>query len=231
MGYNGTSWDRLRSTTANGLATDVTRLPALPTGANTIGAVNIAASQTIAVTQATPANLQATATPIAITKGTQGATGFTMQNLKDAGRNVTNYFMAAQVVSTATDTLQSLTGYKSNAAVTATTTPAVVTSGKIYRIQKITATYIGIATIGSIQISLRANTGGVVAIGSPLVASWNVGASAATAGVAQTIVLDIPDGLEFAAGTGIGISVLGQGATGTAAAVGYAKVTILGYEY
>jgi len=28
MGYNGTTWDRLRSTTANGLAVDVTRVPA-----------------------------------------------------------------------------------------------------------------------------------------------------------------------------------------------------------
>ena len=39
MGYNGTTWDRLRSTITNGLAVDVTRLPATPTGANTIGAV------------------------------------------------------------------------------------------------------------------------------------------------------------------------------------------------
>ena len=37
---------------------------ALPTGANTIGAVNIAASQTIAVTQATAASLAATVTPV-----------------------------------------------------------------------------------------------------------------------------------------------------------------------
>lgn len=29
MGYNGTTWDRLRATTANGLAVDVTRLPTL----------------------------------------------------------------------------------------------------------------------------------------------------------------------------------------------------------
>lgn len=34
MGYNGVSWDRLRSTVANGLAVDVTR-SALPTGAST----------------------------------------------------------------------------------------------------------------------------------------------------------------------------------------------------
>lgn len=39
MAFNGTSMDMLRSTIANGLAVDVTRLPALPAGANTIGNV------------------------------------------------------------------------------------------------------------------------------------------------------------------------------------------------
>jgi hypothetical protein len=43
-----------------GVNANVLALPALPTGSNTIGAVNIAASQTIAVTQATAANLNAT---------------------------------------------------------------------------------------------------------------------------------------------------------------------------
>lgn len=46
--YNGTTWDRMRGDTTNGLDVDVTRLPALATGANTIGAVNIAAAQTLA---------------------------------------------------------------------------------------------------------------------------------------------------------------------------------------
>lgn len=41
MGYNGTTWDRLRSTTANGLAVDVTRLSALVAGAAIIGKVGI----------------------------------------------------------------------------------------------------------------------------------------------------------------------------------------------
>jgi hypothetical protein len=172
-----------------------------------------------------------TVNPPAVTKGTQGANGFATQDLKDAGRNQTNYFMAAQVVSTATDTLQSLTGYKAGAAVTATTTPAVVTTAKTYRINRIVITYVAIATIGAIQVSLRANTAGVVAIGSPLVDSWVVGTSSATAGVASTAVIDIPDGMEFAAGTGVGISVLGLSATGVAAAVGYAKVSVSGYEY
>ena len=197
--------------------------------------VAISPNNSVAVTQATPANLQCTATPIAVTKGTQGATGFTVQDLKDAGRNQTNYFMASQVLSTATEALQSLTGYKSGAAVVATTTPAVVTTGKTYRIQRIALTYVGVATSGAVQVNIRANTGGVVAITSPLVDSFIIGeqqsATASVAGAATTVQLDIPDGMEFAAGTGIGVTVLGLSSTGTAAATGYAKVSIGGYEY
>ena len=304
MLYNGTSWDRGRGTTANGLAVDVTRVPAnqsvnisqingvapsvgsgingtgvqrvtiatdqaavpvsaaslplpagastettlaalntkvtavntgavtvstaLPTGANTIGAIS---NTSFIATQATPANLQATVTNITLTKGTQGATGVTTQNLKDAGRNQTNYFMAAQIISTAAEALQSLAGYKAGAAVAATTTPAVVTTGKIYRISSIVITYVAVATAGSIQVNLRANTAGLVAIGSPLVASWLVGGPAAVAGTTQTLDVEITDGMEFAAGTGLGLTVLGVGATGTAAIVGYAKISMTGYEY
>lgn len=39
--FNGTSWDRARGDITNGLDVDVTRLPALPTGSNQIGTVNI----------------------------------------------------------------------------------------------------------------------------------------------------------------------------------------------
>jgi hypothetical protein len=152
-------------------------------------------------------------------------------NKKDTGRNQTNYFMAAQVVSTASEALQSLTGYKSGAAVGATTTPAVVTSGKTYRINKIVITYVAIATAGAIQVNLRANLSGTVVVGSPLVDSWLVGGPAATAGVTTTAVIAIPEGIEFAAGTGIGITVLGVGPTGTAAITGYAKISVGGYEY
>lgn len=41
FGYNGTTWDRLRSDTTNGLDVDVTRLPALAAGTNNIGDVDI----------------------------------------------------------------------------------------------------------------------------------------------------------------------------------------------
>lgn len=40
--FNGTTWDRQRGDTTNGLDVDVTRLPALVTGSATIGAVNLA---------------------------------------------------------------------------------------------------------------------------------------------------------------------------------------------
>ena len=78
--YNGASWDRARGSIANGMAVDVTRLPATPTGANTIGAVTGPAaaalaldatltghtqrlqSTTLAVTVTAAANTAATAT-------------------------------------------------------------------------------------------------------------------------------------------------------------------------
>lgn len=184
-------------------------IDSLPAGTNTIGTV----------------------TPPTITKGTQGSTGLTTQNLKDAGRNVTNYFMASQVISTATEALQSLTGYKGGVAVGATTTPAVVTSAKTYRINRICITYVAILTAGTIQINLRANLSGVATVTSPLVESWLVGAPSAVAGISNTTTIDIPDGMEFPAGTGLGLTVLGVGATGTAAIVGYAKVSMSGFEY
>lgn len=153
------------------------------------------------------------------------------QDAKDSGRNVTNYFMALPIITTATDTLMSLTGYKGGVAVTATTTPVVVTTGKTYRLKSITVTYVATATGGTTRITLRANLSGVVAIGSPAVWNINVGGPGVTAGMSQTVDISFPDGIEFAAGTGIGISQQGYSVTQAAAIVGYGQVAIDGYEY
>ena len=240
---------------------------ALPTGANTIGAisnasfavtnagtfaaqatlaaettkvigtVNLSAAQTLAavtaITNALPAgtNSIGTVQPPTITKGTQGATGVTTQDLKDAGRNAVHYYSVIPVLSTATDTLQSLTGTKSGATVTATTTPAVVTAGKTLRITRLAATYIATATSGYGIVRLRFNTAGVVAITSPVAATMAVGAGTpATANSSGAEEATLSDGFEFAAGTGIGISVQGFTAV-TATAVGYLLVSVTGYEY
>lgn len=167
----------------------------------------------------------------ALTKGTQGATGVSTQDLKDSGRAPVTYYTAIPVLTTATDTLQSLTGTKGGVTVTATTTPAVVTTGKTLRVQKILASYVSTATSGYAMVRLRYNSNGTVVIASPVVCSAAVGnATPGTANAVGIVEVPIPDGLEFAAGAGVGISVQGFAAV-TATAVGYCNVTLIGYEY
>lgn len=179
---------------------------------------------------AAPLPINVTTLPT-LTKNTQGSTGLSTQDLKDAGRNVTNYWMDIPVITTATDALQSLTGYKSGAAVVATTTPAVVTAGKTYRVNSITLSHISNGTAGSIKFTLRALAGGTVLIGSPAVFDYVLSIPAATAGIGTTVTIPFPDGLEFAAGVGIGLSVVGLNTTQAAAIVGYAHASISGWEY
>lgn len=170
-----------------------------------------------------------------LTKGTQGALGFSVQNLKDGGRNQTNYFMAIQIVTTITDSLVALTGYKGGAAVVATTTPAVVTAAKTYRLTGMCMNYTTIVTTpGSVRFTLRANLSGVVAITSPAVMTWEVGEPtgiAPVAGKKNSVCVDFADGIEFAAGTGIGISQVGLSAIGAAAIVGFGQISLTGFEY
>lgn len=171
--------------------------------------------------------------PPALTKGGQGATGFSTQDLKDAGRNQCNFFHAVPIITTVAEVMQTLTGYKSGAAVAATATPAVVTTAKIYRINSIIITYWAATVIGGARINLRANTGGVAIVSSPLVWSQQVGIPAVfTAGAAMTYTFPFPDGMEFAAGTGIAVGVIGEGAVPTTGTiVGYVMISIHGYEY
>jgi hypothetical protein len=204
-------------TTVTSVTTLGTITNPLPVGTNRLGSIRLVDSADADLTSA---------------KGTQTARAVGVQELKDAGRNVTNYFMALPILTTAADVLMSLTGYKSGAAVGATTTPAVVTAGKTYRITSITIIYIATATAGEVRVSLRANTGGVVAVGSPVVCSWVIGAGTpATAGSSQTVSLAVPEGVEFAAGTGVGITIAGVSVVGVLAVAGYGQVALAGYEY
>jgi hypothetical protein len=150
---------------------------------------------------------------------------------KDGNRNQTNYYTQSHAATTATDALLTLTGYKGGVAVTGTTTPAVVTAGKTYRITSVVLGYIGIATLSGARFTLRANLSGVVAIGSPAVGSWWIGAETAGAGVYAQLTVDVPDGFEFPAGTGIGVSVLGLNTGGSGAIAGPAAIMIHGFEY
>lgn len=186
----------------------------------------------------TVATLTSITNPVAVTaptltKGAQGANGFTTQDLKDAGRNLITFFHAAPIITTTAEVMQTLTGYKSGAAVTATATPAVVTANKTFRINSIEIHYVAATAIGGALVRLRANTGGVAIISSPLVKTFQIGMAAAfTAGTAISYTFPYPDGLEFAAGTGIAIGVQGVGADGTTGTItGKVMVVINGYEY
>ena len=166
-----------------------------------------------------------------INKGTQGANGVTTQDLKDAGRNQVHYYTLIPVLTSATDTLQILTGTKASTTVTATATPAVVTTAKTFRVTRLAATYIATAVSGYGIVRLRFQPAGVATITSPIAATLLVGSSAPTSAnstASEEATLD--EGWEFAAGVGVGISVQGFAAV-TPTAVGYVLVSLTGYEY
>jgi hypothetical protein len=163
-------------------------------------------------------------------KGTQGISGVATQDLKDSGRNQVHYYTLIPVLSTATDTLQVLTGTKAGATIAATATPAVVTTGKMFRVTRLTATYIATAVSGFGLVRLRFQTGGVVTITSPVAATLALGTGTPGTANATGTANTLDEGWEFAAGVGVGISVQGFAAV-TPTAVGYVMVSITGYEY
>lgn len=214
--------------------------PSLNTGVRDAGTqrVTIATNDSVPVTgtffQATqPVSGTVTITPPTLTKGTQGATGESTQDLKDAGRNVTNIFMAAPIITTVAEVMQSFVAYKSGAAVGATATPAVVTAGKTYRINSIEIHYVAATVIGGALVRMRVLAGGVALIGSPLYKTFQVGIPAIfTAGAMMTYVFNYPDGLEIPAGAGIAFGVQGVGADGTTGTItGKIMIVVNGYEY
>jgi hypothetical protein len=234
----------------------VTNLPAtqpvsavalpLPAGASTEATLALIKAKTdnldvLLSTRTKPADVQGiraltaadivTIVAAVLAKGTQGANGLSTQDLKDAGRNPVNYFMALPVLTTAAEVMQALTGYKGGVAVAANVSPAVVTAGKIYRVESVTLIYVSVAAAGSALFRLRANLGGAGVVGSPLVMNFVIGTPAAAAGVSQTEVVPIPDGLEFQAGTGIAVGMVGLSAVQALAAAGYGMAIIQGYEY
>lgn len=208
MSYNPNN-PNSQATAANSAPTVLASDVGLPTGNNTIGAVK----------------------QQPITKGAQGTLGVSTQDLKDAGRNQIHYYTLIPVLSSATDTLQSLTGTNANATVTATTTPVLVTTGKTFRVTRLAATYISTAVSGYGIVRLRYQPAGVVTITSPIAVTLVIGSSApTTANSTASEEASLDEGWEFTSATGVGISV--QGFAGvTPTAVGYILVSVTGYEY
>lgn len=172
-----------------------------------------------------------TVTPPTLTKGTQGATGFSTQDLKDAGRTAVRYYaVAAAAGTTGTETAITLTR-SSGTSATTTGTSFTPTSGKTFRIQAISFATRGnaTATIQTTTFNLRINTAGAVTTTStPVILSMR-SATPQTASAWDRILLEIPDGIEIA-----GDGTLQFGVTAAATYVTNAPtwdVTIIGFEY
>jgi hypothetical protein len=232
------------------LATDV----ALPTGSNIIGALT--ANQSVNVAQANGVAMlmgngvtgtgsirvtiasdntafNVNATPPTLTKGTQGATGYSVQELKDAGRSclaMTAQFTFAQTAETLLTMTLSVDG-----AATSTFSSRVITNGKRFRIQSIT---IEVETLGSgtapqrAYLRLRRNTAGATTASSALQAVWCCVNNTAIVKSAAFMDYEVPDGLEMVGdGTGTFGFTLETPDWVTSTATGAAKITVIGYEY
>lgn len=172
-----------------------------------------------------------TATGPTITKGTQGSTGYTVQDLHDAGRTHINYYaVAAAAGTTTTETAITLTK-SSGTAATSTGTSFVITSGKKYRITHLSVATRGnsTATIQTTTFNFRINTAGAVTTSSTPIVFAARSATPATASAWDRYIIPIPDGFEI---TGDGTLQFGftAAATYTTNAPTW-DVSIIGYEY
>lgn len=121
--------------------------------------------------------------PPALTKGTQGSTGFSVQELKDAGRTQFRFYATAVASgTTTTETIFTLTK-SSGTAATATATTFTPTSGKKWRITSIEGASRGNATATAqvTTFNVRVNTAGACIVSStPIIYSFRT-ATPATA--------------------------------------------------
>lgn len=215
-----------------GSTTAVTALPAIPAGTNVIGHVIVDTAPSTAVTNAGTFAVQAalnaettkvigTVNPPAITKGTQGATGFTVQDLKDSGRK----YIVITLDTIAGITTEALATMSINAGGTVTSaTQYTVTAGKTLRLQFFGTSVKNTSTVAT-DSRVRVRTAATVAATSPIIVANECGTPAAVANVGATDESPFPDGLEIAAGQQIGISHIESATTSTVSA------NLIGYEY
>lgn len=164
--------------------------------------------------------------PPTLTKATQGATGFSTQDLKDAGRAIVNAATAiAGVAGVTTEALVTFNVSRDGAATSALTT-IPVTSTKRWRITGMVV--VGIATTAAVfsaRVSLRMNPSGAATATSPIIATAGIAAPAAVAQTGDIQTLMFPDGIEVSGTMQIGVTQVAFSVNGTL------WVSLIGYEY
>lgn len=163
----------------------------------------------------------------ALTKGTQGSTGLSTQDLKDAGRSqvMLAWELVAGTAAVESTLTNFTTGTRAAAALTAATN-LTVTAGKTLRIQCVIITFIENATTCIGRVRIRQAASGILN-SSPVIFNAVVGSPAGTAAAKQgtTVSIPIPDGLEVAAGQQVTVTWFSDVNTCTF------SITLIGYEY
>lgn len=208
MGWNGATWDRLKSTTANGLVVDVSRLQtAIPAGNNNIGDVDIATAPYTAVEDAAET---AGGTGVFVLSVRRDTLATSSNSSGDNSTINTNSLGALYVQPTAGPSGGASTCYLTSAATT-NATNCKASAGTLYTVSVVNTTatlyYLRLYNLASAPTCSSA-TGFVETIPVP--------ASTSGAGV----VRDVAVGQNF--GTGIGFCLTGGGSStdNTSAATG-----------
>jgi hypothetical protein len=214
-GFNGTTWDRIRSGGNNNDAEAVA----------TTGQLDVEAHN-MAYNGATWDRIRTSV------KGTQATTALATQDLKDSGR--TSVMITATVASTATaETLITLTRSVGLAA-TGTCSSCTITTGKRFRIQSIaiSARKSTGTVAANVTVNFRAAVAGATTAASPLQMHFMAPLPASAVAVLFPPIM-IPDGFEIdsnSATNTFGMTITDPGWV-TAAQISTFDITLVGYEY
>lgn len=229
------------------LSVSAAALP-LPTGAATEAtlasvltalAPPVTVDGTVAIDQTTPGTTNAVEViqVPAITKGTQGSRGLTVQPLRDAGRVSVVYRPSHGIGAYSgftSDVAYVATMYKAlgSGSVSASGTSFVIPAGKIFRVQTFRAMMMvqmtsPVAT--RVQVGLLIDPSGTITNASPLAMTIRL-TGQATAGFSSYDDITIPEGFDIVGdGTlAIGVYLLANFASGAGPAV---QFNLVGYEF
>ena len=160
-----------------------------------------------------------------LTKGTQGATGVSTQDLKDAGRVIfsVSTVIAGITAVTAEAMLTMVPQRDGTPAATATTHP--VTASKRLRLIGMNVGLISTAAaVLSARISLRMASGPVL-ISAPILTTVVIPSGAAVIQAGGSMFIPLPDGIELSGTMQFGVSQVCNAATGTV------WCSLVGFEY
>lgn len=172
-------------------------------------------------------------TPPAITKGTQGTTGFTTQDLKDAGRSSVTLVGSLAATSTAEALIALNKSQAFGTSTACTSSSCAVTSAKTFRIQAIAAQSRNTtgSVAGNVTLKIRVNAAGACTTSSNQQASWTIALPASALATPFPVVM-VPDGWEIPYGSGAQICISATDAHWvTGSQVATTEITVVGYEY